>query len=231
VSNLKPHAFWHPKKAFGRLIVALAVGLAATWLSAAVAPNQIPLHLRGVVGWDAGAVTFLLLAWRIIALSTPHATQLRASTEDSGRIAVWILTVLASGLSLFAAVFVFRRVRVWPGVVGDVWTALALLAVACSWLTTHTLYTFRYARLYYRTGDARGSAGGGGLEFPGGHKPSDMDFAYYAFTVGMCFQVSDVTISCARLRRATLGHALLSFVYNTTIVALAINLALTTLGN
>ncbi len=94
-----------------------------------------------------------------------------------------------------------------------------------SWFVTHTLYSFRYARLYYLRGD------GDGLGFPGQRKPADIDFAYFSFTIGMCFQVSDVAVSCSRIRRTALGHALLSFVYNTTIVSLAMNLAFTTLGN
>jgi uncharacterized membrane protein len=76
--------------------------------------------------------------------------------------------------------------------------------------------------LYYRDdGD-----GEGGLEFPGREAPAYFDFAYFAFTVGMCFQVSDVTVSSRNLRRAVLGHALLSFAYNTAIIAVAINLVI-----
>ena len=78
----------------------------------------------------------------------------------------------------------------------------------------------RYAHLFYR--DAPG--GEGGLAFPGPRKPDDFDFAYFAFTVGMCFQVSDVVVTSAQIRRAVLGHAVLSFAYNTVIVALVLNL-------
>ena len=80
-------------------------------------------------------------------------------------------------------------------------------------------YTVRYAHLYYRDdGDL------GGLGFPGTEMPCLLDFAYYAFTIGMCFQVSDVTVTQHRMRQATLGHALLSFVFNTLVLALALNL-------
>jgi uncharacterized membrane protein len=77
----------------------------------------------------------------------------------------------------------------------------------------------RYAHLYYRDdGDL------GGLGFPGTEMPCLLDFAYYAFTIGMCFQVSDVTVTQHRMRQATLGHALLSFVFNTAVLALALSL-------
>jgi len=78
----------------------------------------------------------------------------------------------------------------------------------------------RYAHLYYR-GDREGT---GGLEFPGKREPDDLDFAYFAFTIGMCYQTSDVTISSYAIRRTVLVHAIISFAYNTAILALALNL-------
>jgi uncharacterized membrane protein len=98
--------------------------------------------------------------------------------------------------------------------------------VAVTWGVTHTSYTLRYAHLYYRD---RGS-GEGGLVFPGDERPCDLDFAYFAFTIGMCFQVSDVTIASRRIRRGALLHALLSFAYNTAIVAFTLNLVFGYLG-
>ena len=95
---------------------------------------------------------------------------------------------------------------------------LTLASIALSWTMTHTAYTLRYAHLYYRSG------GRHGLQFPGDEAPADIDFAYFAFTVGMCFQVSDVTVSTTACRRAVLLHATLAFVYNTMILALALNL-------
>ncbi len=93
--------------------------------------------------------------------------------------------------------------------------------MALSWALTHTAFTLRYAHLYYRE-DAEGV---GGVEFPGGARPSYFDFAYFAFTIGMCFQVSDVAVSSPQIRRAVLLHATLSFLYNTAILAFVLNLA------
>jgi len=91
--------------------------------------------------------------------------------------------------------------------------------VGTAWSLTHTSYTLRYAHLYYRD-----EGGVGGLVFPGDRPPDDFDFAYFAYTIGMCFQVSDVVITSWQIRRAVLGHAVLSFAYNTVILALALNL-------
>jgi uncharacterized membrane protein len=131
---------------------------------------------------------------------------------------VFAFAVASSAFSLFAAAFVLRKCKAFPPAEQMTWTLLALAAVALSWVLTHTLYTLRYAHLYYRRKNP------GGLTFPGDDPPSDIDFAYFAFTVGMCFQVSDVVVACTRLRRAVLLHAVISFVYNTTILALALNL-------
>jgi len=97
---------------------------------------------------------------------------------------------------------------------------LCLTAVVTAWAMTHTAYTLRYAHLYYRDdGD-----GEGGLVFPGDTKPTYLDFAYFAFTLGMCFQTSDVAITSRPIRRTVLAHAALSFAYNTAILATAVSL-------
>jgi uncharacterized membrane protein len=94
------------------------------------------------------------------------------------------------------------------------------------WLLTHTAFTLRYAHLYYRGG----ADSEGGIEFCGDDKPADLDFAYFAFTIGMCFQVSDATIGDRTIRHTALLHALVSFIYNTGILALVLNIAMSQLG-
>jgi uncharacterized membrane protein len=98
---------------------------------------------------------------------------------------------------------------------------MCLLAVVTSWLLTHTSWALRYAHLYYRDD----KEGVGGLVFPGDRAPTAFDFAYFAFTLGICFQTSDVCITSPQIRRAALFHACQSFAYNTAILALALNLA------
>jgi len=103
---------------------------------------------------------------------------------------------------------------------------MSVATVGLSWLVTHTAFTLRYAHLYYRGGPADE----GGLEFPGDDKPDDFDFAYFAFTIGMCFQVSDVAVTDRHIRRTALLHSLMSFAYNTVIIALVLNLVMGHLG-
>lgn len=204
----------HPlslRRATGRFALSVALGIGALCL----VPRSEAWQLRAMVGWDVMALTLLALSWKILLGSDARTTELRAGDEDPGGFAVFVVAVLSSLFSLFAATLVLRLMH--GQTCSNLWVVLALVSVALSWVVTHTAYTFRYAHLYY-TGSTNG-----GLDFPGGETPCDMDFAYYAFTVGMCFQVSDVQVSASNIRRATLGHALLSFVFNTTIVALALN--------
>lgn len=204
----------HPfslQRATGRFLLSAGVGVLAVLLT----PGSPAWQLRAMVGWDATALTLLGLCWHILRNSDARTTELRAGDSDPGGRAVFVIAVLSSLFSLFAATLVLRMMRGQS--CGEFWVVLALVSVALSWIVTHTAYTFRYAHLYY-TGESNG-----GLAFPGSATPCDMDFAYYAFTIGMYFQVSDVQITASDIRRATLGHALVSFVFNTTIVALSLN--------
>ena len=200
-----------PQRATGRFSLSVAVGALAVLL----VPGAPAWQLRAMVGWDAAALTLLGLCWQLLYRSDAQTTELRAGDQDPGGFAVFVVAVVASLFSLFASTLVLRLMQ--GQTCGSFWLVLALVSVALSWLVTHTAYTLRYAHQYY-TGDANG-----GLSFPGTETPCDMDFAYYAFTVGMCFQVSDVQITAPNIRRTTLGHALLSFVFNTTILALSLN--------
>lgn len=219
---------FHPldvRQARARLLAATAIGVATSAILAAIpgGPGWAP---RLVAGWDAGAAVFLALAWSIIIRSNAVRTRRRAAAQDPGRNAVWAIVLVASTVSLFAAVALLRRAKEVAGGQTALLLGLCLGAVITAWALTHTAYTLRYAHLYYRDdGD-----GEGGLDFPGGRSPEYFDFAYFAFTVGMAFQVSDVTITSTTIRRAVLGHALLSFAYNTAILALALNLTFGLLG-
>jgi uncharacterized membrane protein len=216
-----------PYTAGRRLLVSAAAGLAVGSVFGIGAPSLgWAIHL--VSGWAAAGITLLSLAWWRIWHDSAAETRRRAAAEDPGRTLVWIIVLLASLVSLFAAGFVMRRAHSMTSTDSGFYLLLALciLTVVSAWALTHTAYALRYAHLYYRDDDD----GEGGLEFPGKLEPDGMDFAYFAFTLGMCFQVSDVVITSRPIRRAALAHALLAFLYNTVVVALALNLMLNILS-
>jgi uncharacterized membrane protein len=214
----RPHRFPRhvPRRSHVRLLAAGGAGV----LAALLVPARLGLVSRLLAGWDVAALVLATFAWAIILASGVQETQGHAATQDPGRRAVGVLVIVTSAVSLLATAVILRQARSCPPAMRELFVALCILAVAGAWVLTHTAYALRYAHLYYRDDDE----GVGGLEFPCEHAPCYFDFAYFSFTVGMCFQVSDVTVSSPQIRRAVLGQAILAFIYNTTIMALALNL-------
>jgi uncharacterized membrane protein len=206
-----------------RLLVACLAGGTTVLVFAALGEGW-PLRL--VAGWDAFALVLLTLAWSVIWSEDAARTRARAAGEDPGRRMVWVFTLAASSASLFAAVVVLRQAHHLAPGRAALWLGLCVTAVGSAWLLTHTSWALRYAHLYYRGG----REGVGGLTFPGERDPDQLDFAYFAFTVGMCFQTSDVAIASPRIRRAVLFHAVQSFAFTTAIIALALNLVVGFVG-
>ena len=188
--------------------------------------SHIPMRASGLVAWDMFGLVLLALSWSSISGADATTTRERAGSEDPGRTLVYVIVVLTSSASLLGATLLVSDPRaIAPDLAGAA-AALCLTTVALAWTMTHVAFTFRYAHLYYRE-DAEGI---GGLEFPGGAAPMYFDFAYFAFTIGMCFQVSDVCVTSHQIRRAVLLHAVISFAYNSIILAFVLNLVFGRVG-
>lgn len=193
-----------------QLLVAAAVGCVVGGLVAVVAPAEFgPL-----AGWAAAAGTYAGWVWATIAGMGPERTAEWAVREDPTRAAADVVLLVAAVVSLGAVAIVLVRGHATQG---NLRVALAVLSVLLSWLVVHTVYTLIYARLYYDGGD-------GGIEFNQDDPPRYTDFAYLAFTVGMCFQVSDTSVQTSRIRRAVLRQALLSYLFGAVILATTVNL-------
>ena len=207
--------FVDPRRAILRIVVASTCGVLAG-CTAHYGGAKLPLLL----GWDVSGATLLGLAWALIFACDEKVTRERAGAEDPGRTAVYAIVLVASSTSLLAALQLSRHTKsLAPEDIGSA-QLLCLLTVALAWGLTHTAFTLRYAHLYYREDDE----GVGGVEFPAHSTPSYFDFAYFAFTIGMCFQTSDVCVTSATIRRTVLLHALISFAYNTAMIAFVLNL-------
>jgi uncharacterized membrane protein len=201
-----------------RLAVGAVVGVAA-W---ALSPAHYHTLVRLIIGWDAFAITALALIW--MAVYTADAARIRAvaASEDLSRLLSFVFVLVAAGASLLAVVLLLGTSHGLPPAVLARHIGLSGVAVAASWLLVHTVFTLRYAHTYY---DAKEDGSDvGGLEFPGGEKePNYLDIAYFAFVVGMTAQTADVSISGRGQRQLALLHGLISFVFNTALVALVIN--------
>lgn len=211
-----------PRQARGRLTIAALSAI----IGALTAAPEYGWVLRTLASFDAGVLTFLCFDFLIISGSTADETRHRAASIDPGRTFIWVLVVIASAVGLFAAAYVLKRSQSLAPENPGVACALSLAAVIGTWLLTNASFTLRYAHLYFRDD----GTGEGGLQFPGDEAPDAWDFAYFAFTIGMCFQVSDVVITSKAIRRAALGHSLLSFAFNTIILGMALNLFFGLLG-
>jgi len=196
--------------------MSLAVGMAAYL----VLQRRLPTTAAALVSWDTFAMVLLALSWSGITSADARATRERAGSEDPGRTLVYVIVVLTSSVSLLGATLLVRDPRALAPDLAGAAAALCLVTVGLAWTMTHVAFTFRYAHLYYR----EDSEGVGGLEFPGGASPMYFDFAYFAFTIGMCFQVSDVCVTSHQIRRAVLLHSIISFAYNSIILAFVLNL-------
>jgi uncharacterized membrane protein len=180
-------------------------------------PREYGWAERSLASLDSAMATLLLLDATVIFGSDAEETRKRAAALDPGRTLLWFVVLTGSAVGLFSAALAVRASEAHTA--SALLPALGLGAVLLAWFLTHASFALRYAHLYFRDGTTQGS----GLKFPHELMPDALDFAYYAFTLGMCFQVSDVSITSRQMRRASLGHALLSFAYNTVILAVSLN--------
>jgi uncharacterized membrane protein len=177
--------------------------------------------------WIAFSASFLIFSWIIILASHPKGLRNIASEQDTSRTLIFFFVVTAAFISLFAVIILLQQAPHASKKELIYYLALAAAAVFCSWTLIHTLFTLHYAHLYYTYPDQDAHVRGkndGGLEFPRTSVPDYLDFAYFSFVLGMTFQVSDVQITSPVMRRLALLHGFLSFVYNTIIIALSINI-------
>ena len=204
----------HAVRARPRLLTSAAVALAVVL----VLPES-RVSTRLLVGWDVGVLLNLVLVWTMMALSSHAALQRRADREDAGAVVVLVVTIAAAIASLVAIALELHGIKDTGG--GRVETGRLGLAggtILLSWFFVHTMFALHYAHDYYAGEDDRG-----GLKFPDEAKPDYWDFLYFAFTMGAASQTSDVTVVASRMRRFVLAHTILSFLFNTTVLALAIN--------
>jgi uncharacterized membrane protein len=169
------------------------------------------------LGWDAAALAFLLMVWRDLwRLDGPQTKEIAAS-EDSSATIDDLIVILAAVISLVTVVFVLSHQGSSSMSERAIRTALGIVSVVLAWAVVHTIYTLRYAKLYYTDPE-------GGIDFHAEELPAYSDFAYVAFGVGMAFQVADTNLNTRKFRVVVLRHALLSFMFATIIVAVTINL-------
>lgn len=173
-----------------------------------------------MVSWTVFSLTFLICSWIVIDQRT--VTQIRK--KDTGSVAFVFFMVLISSLSGLLAVLLIVISKDSTIRESVLFLPSCILGILLSWGMVHTIYVFHYAHEYYDSRDEDGNKYVGGLVFSEEKEPDYLNFTNYSFGLGCTFQVSDVNVTSRKTRRITLFHSLLSFVLNTFVVALTINL-------
>lgn len=204
---------WASTSARAKLLASAATGVVAGAGAALLgAGRAAPL-----IGWDAMAVVFCVWVWCAVWRLDAAGTAAHAQRENPSRDLADLVLLGAAVASLIAVGVVLFGAGHASGDVKYLQAGLAVASVFVSWTLVHTVFTLKYARLYY-------SGRVGGIEFNEPDPPQYTDFAYLAFTIGMTFQVSDTDIGSTEIRRTALRHAWLSFPFGAVIIATSINL-------
>lgn len=199
-----------------RTLLSVLVGSAVGWLL----PAGFPLSTRLLLAWDAAMVLWLSAIVVLMLRSDVERIRKRAADEDDGAMVILVASSLAALASLAAIALELSTVKQGASASG-LHLALAGGTLLCSWAFVHLSFTLHYAHEYYGAGSSQN-----GLEFPGPDRDLDyFDFAYVAINIGAAGQISDVQVTSPTIRRTVIAHTVLSFFFNTTILALGINVA------
>lgn len=203
-----------------RILVSLLFSTLAFFLVGGKLENG---YLRIVIGWDVFSFIYCVTSW--IVFFTCETSQIRrlATTEDGSRVFVILLLLTACFASLFMVLLLMLSDQ-GKGESKLLYSLAAVFGMMFSWAMVHSTFGFHYANMFYNNDETGNKTHLEGLEFPGEKNPDYLDFAYFSFVIGMTFQVSDVEISNRNIRRIALLHGLISFLLNTFVVALTINL-------
>jgi len=195
-----------------RTFISIAIGIVAFFLL----PGSLRLVTRFLIGWDVFIAFYLVLVYVMVLRSGLAHIKRNAILQDDGRFLILLVVALGAFASIAAIIFELDAThRSTPEL------ALATFTIALSWAAVHTVFALHYAHEFYRGRP-------GGLQFPNGDQHEDADywdFVYFSFVIGMTAQVSDVGITDRIIRRTATVHGIISFIFNTALVALMVNIA------
>jgi uncharacterized membrane protein len=218
---------WYSPKSIARSIAirprfycSAAVGMLALLLL----PRAWSANIREAVAWDLGAVLYLLLALRVMLTCKGDIIRARAARQDDSRVVVLIIVLLAILASFVAIGGLLVEAKEASRHLKALYLALAAATIILAWAVTQVVFTLHYAHEFYRPSGAE-AAVAQGLAFPTEGNPDYWDFFYFATSIGAASQTSDVAIRSRSLRRLVTLHAIISFFFNTAVLALTINIA------
>jgi len=213
-----------------KLMIAIAFGIVVYWL---IPAGGIDIATRSLIAWNVAIVLFLILAGIAMRRATGESMRKHAQELDEGHYTVLVMSIVAATASLAAIVFELINLRDHPGVDAALYIGLSGLTILTAWSFIHIIFTEHYAHEFYvdrdrKTADIQESQG---LKFPGTKEPDYLDFLYFTFTIGVANQTADIAIESRAMRVLVLIHSIISYFFNTIILALTINIAASLLQN
>ena len=197
--------------------IALPIGIAA-----GLALHEAHPLTQFVNAWDIYACVLLALAWLTICTHNPAHAQRATRLQDSGRVGILSFVLLGVGFSIAAVLFTLHLQKSVSETQRSLHLGQTLFTVLVSWTLVHTLFALHYAHVYYRALHATPSRRL--LDIADDKTPDYLDFAYFSFVIGCTAQTADINITGSEMRRLALLHGIISFLFNTLILALSINM-------
>jgi uncharacterized membrane protein len=202
--------------AIHKIIICIVLAIAA-YLVADIKNNPLT---RLMIGWNTFSLCMIIMTWITFKITTPDEIRRQAELQDTSRVVIFVIVLISAFASFFAVLLLVISEKKETEAF-DIPVAMA--GMFFSWFLVHTIFAMRYAHIYYGDHETQPAIHAGGLIFPEEDNPDYIDFAYFSFVLGMTFQVSDIQVTSKELRKMALLHGILSFGFNTIIVALTIN--------
>jgi uncharacterized membrane protein len=202
-------------------MVAIGIGI----LVSIILPPWLHFATRILCAWNSGIDFFLAITWWKMLKANPEKIRRYAEIEYEGHLAIFMLVIAAACASVLAIGFLLTDKKGLSTILLILHLILSIMTIIGSWLLVHTMFAVQYAHSYYKYINRNNNQEIiGGLDFPNNDYPDYWEFLYYSFVIGMTSQVSDVETRSPQMRRLTLLHSILSFFFNTTILAMSINI-------
>ncbi len=207
-----------------RLFISVLAGLVVGYLL----PPSFRPATRLLIAWNAGTWLYFILSAILIVTATTDSMRRRARDSDEGRFFILVLTSCAALASIGAIVAQLAATKDMTGLTKGLHVGLAAATIVSAWFFIHLTYALHYAHEYFDEldqGPHKDPKDAGGLRFPGTETPNYFDFLYFSFIIGVASQTADVSITAEEMRRVSLVHSILSFFFNSAVLALTINIA------
>lgn len=210
----------HPRLIWSMGGALLIAAILAVW------PNTLALTTRVILAWDAGVLCFLILVTQMMCGCGITRIQARAATQDEGRGLILGLSIIAAIAAVIAIGVELKLAKDVHGLERSMRVLLAFSTMALSWAFVHVIFALHYAHEYYAPDPTEDEeeALRYGLHFPGEQLPDYWDFIHFALVIGVGCQTADIEFTSRAQRRIGTVHCVVSFIFNTMVLALTINL-------